>query len=354
MIEVSKIGMQRTRTKWKLIVDLIVGCLATLQVTRWSVREEMVDLLQDVSLWTKPSAERCFILVRVDVCLRWSMLWWMRCQSVQLVACSLRGHFVEPKNLLKQRCSIGLDFFPHPPTLIHRLLYGCFLVQSTSSAYSAWCELFWWEFQWNFGGRQYFAATIFLLSPCMPRLHSIKGPFKLVLGGILVNPPRSRTGRTEFKLIERIPDQLQGQFKFYRDEGPVFRPLPSWLEATPREHGGRCTARESTFAWSSSLCPQLRTWVTLSKRFVPSDNCLITQHNLYKNFTRGYHCVNRIDQKVLPIVLWDRYIFIFWSVKDWCHSIMPIYKDSIWKKLPTDCTGCCSSISTWLPPSWLR
>jgi hypothetical protein len=45
MIEVSKIGMQRTRTKWKLIVDLIVGCLATLQVTRWSVREEMVDLL---------------------------------------------------------------------------------------------------------------------------------------------------------------------------------------------------------------------------------------------------------------------------------------------------------------------
>jgi hypothetical protein len=66
-----------------------------------------------------------------------------------------------------------------------------------------------------------------LLSPCMPRLHSIKGPFKLVLGGILVNPPRSRTRRAEFKLIERLPDQLQGQFKFYRDEGPVFRPLPS-------------------------------------------------------------------------------------------------------------------------------
>ena len=64
-----------------------------------------------------------------------------------------------------------------------------------------------------------------LLSPRMPRLHSIKGPFKLVLGGILVNPPRSRTRRAEFKLIERLPDQLQGQFKFYRDEGPVFRPL---------------------------------------------------------------------------------------------------------------------------------
>jgi hypothetical protein len=64
-----------------------------------------------------------------------------------------------------------------------------------------------------------------LLSPRLPRLHSIKGPFKLVLGGILVNPPRSRTRKTEFKLIERLPDILQGQFKFYRDDGPVYRPL---------------------------------------------------------------------------------------------------------------------------------
>ena len=47
-----------------------------------------------------------------------------------------------------------------------------------------------------------------LLSPRMPRLHSIKSPFKLVLGGILSILPRSRTRRTEFKLIERLPDQL--------------------------------------------------------------------------------------------------------------------------------------------------
>ena len=46
-----------------------------------------------------------------------------------------------------------------------------------------------------------------------------------MLGGILVNPPRSRTRKTEFKLIERLPDILQGQFKFYRDDGPVYRPL---------------------------------------------------------------------------------------------------------------------------------
>ena len=40
-----------------------------------------------------------------------------------------------------------------------------------------------------------------------------------------MNPPRSRTRKTEFKLIERLPDILQGQFKFYRDDGPVYRPL---------------------------------------------------------------------------------------------------------------------------------
>ena len=95
-----------------------------------------------------------------------------------------------------------------------------------------------------------------LLSPCMPRLHSIKGPFKLVLGGILVNPPRSRTGRTEFKLIERLPDQLQGQFKFYRDEGPVFRPLTL------------VTGGDSTGAWRKVYCA--REYPRLVFKLMPS------------------------------------------------------------------------------------
>ena len=64
-----------------------------------------------------------------------------------------------------------------------------------------------------------------LLAPRLPRLHSIKGPFQLVLGGVLTNPPRSRTRKTEFKLIERLPDILRGQFKFLRDEGPIYRTL---------------------------------------------------------------------------------------------------------------------------------
>ena len=64
-----------------------------------------------------------------------------------------------------------------------------------------------------------------LRAPRLPRLHSIKGPFQLVLGGVLTNPTRSRTRKTEFKLIEHLPDVLRGQFKFLRDEGPTYRTL---------------------------------------------------------------------------------------------------------------------------------
>ena len=64
-----------------------------------------------------------------------------------------------------------------------------------------------------------------LLAPRLPRLHSIKGPFQIVLGGVLTNPPRSRTRKTEFKLIKRLPNVRRGQFKFLRDEGPVYRTL---------------------------------------------------------------------------------------------------------------------------------
>ena len=74
-----------------------------------------------------------------------------------------------------------------------------------------------------------------LLSPRLPRLHSIKRPFKLVLGGILTHPRRSRTRKTEFKLIERLPDILRGQFRFQCQEGPAYRSLT--LQAGPSSTG---------------------------------------------------------------------------------------------------------------------
>ena len=64
-----------------------------------------------------------------------------------------------------------------------------------------------------------------LLPPRLPRLHSIKGPFRLVLGGILTHPKKSKTRKTDFKLIERLPDTLRGQFRFDRQPDPVCRPL---------------------------------------------------------------------------------------------------------------------------------
>ena len=74
-----------------------------------------------------------------------------------------------------------------------------------------------------------------LLSPRLPRLHSIKGPFQLVLGGVLTNPHRSHTRKTDFKLIERLPDILRGQFRFHRPEGPTCRALT--LTAGPSSTG---------------------------------------------------------------------------------------------------------------------
>ena len=74
-----------------------------------------------------------------------------------------------------------------------------------------------------------------LLSARLPRLHSIKGPFKLTLGGILQNPHRSRTRKTDFKLIERLPDILRGQFRLQRPDGPICCSLT--LRAGPSSTG---------------------------------------------------------------------------------------------------------------------
>ena len=51
----------------------------------------------------------------------------------------------------------------------------------------------------------------------------------------MTNPRRSRTRKTEFKLIERLPDILRGQFRFQRQDGPVYRSLT--LQAGPSSTG---------------------------------------------------------------------------------------------------------------------
>ena len=53
-----------------------------------------------------------------------------------------------------------------------------------------------------------------------------QGPFQVGTWWYLVDPPRSKTRRTPFKLIQRLLDQLlQGQFRFNRETGYVYRPL---------------------------------------------------------------------------------------------------------------------------------
>ena len=50
-----------------------------------------------------------------------------------------------------------------------------------------------------------------------PRIHSIKEPFQLTLGGKMQAPKRSRGRRTEFSFVETLPMTLKGQWKFVRD-----------------------------------------------------------------------------------------------------------------------------------------
>ena len=50
-----------------------------------------------------------------------------------------------------------------------------------------------------------------------PRIHSIKEPFQLTLGGKMQAPKRSRGRRSEFTFVETLPTALKGQWKFIRD-----------------------------------------------------------------------------------------------------------------------------------------
>ena len=50
-----------------------------------------------------------------------------------------------------------------------------------------------------------------------PRIHSIKEPFQLTLGGKMQAPKRSRGRRTELSFVETLPVTLKGQWKFIRD-----------------------------------------------------------------------------------------------------------------------------------------
>jgi len=125
-----------------------------------------------------------------------------------------------------------------------------------------------------------------LMSPRLPRLHSIKGPFKLVLGGILVDPPRSRTRWTPFKLIERLPGQLHGQFRFNCDEGYVCRPLTL---VSGGDTSGAWRKVYSSVEYPRlvfKLMPSTEDMSYTTERSVPLGKCL----DYTAQFVQEFHC----------------------------------------------------------------
>ena len=74
-----------------------------------------------------------------------------------------------------------------------------------------------------------------LLSPRRPRLHTIKDRSLVYWEDFLEDPVRSRTRRSDFKVIHPSSDTLKGQFRFEHSPGAIFRDIT--LEPTPVSSG---------------------------------------------------------------------------------------------------------------------
>lgn len=103
-----------------------------------------------------------------------------------------------------------------------------------------------------------------------------------------VDPPRSRTRRTPFKLIERFPDQLQGQFRFNREDGYIYRPLSlvSGGDTTGAWRKVHCSVEYPRLVFK--LMPSTEDMYLLRlRRSVPLGKYLTIRHKSFKNFTVG-------------------------------------------------------------------
>ena len=67
-----------------------------------------------------------------------------------------------------------------------------------------------------------------------------------------------------------------------------------------------------------------------------SGKCMIIRHNSYKNSTVGSRCVRLPNLKVLLIDPSNKCISMYWYVNARCHYLVPIFRDSIRRKLLID------------------
>ena len=176
----------------------------------------------------------------------------------------------------------------------------------------------------------------FLMFPRMPRLHSIKGPFKLVLGGIWltllgVKLDGLRLNWFNAFWISYYKVNFASTVRLGMSTGLFW-----CLVVILRVLGARSTALRNILGCFSSWCLRPKICPIPLRRSVPLGNYLTIRHNSFKNFTVRSLYVNPRNLKVLLTAQYSKCIFIYWPVNAWCHYFVLISKDLIRRKLLVD------------------
>lgn len=157
-----------------------------------------------------------------------------------------------------------------------------------------------------------------LLGARRPRLHSIKQPFSLCLGGTFEYPHRSRTRRTEFKLIEKLPSQLRGQFRFQQDDGSLtYRsiylqavgPAGAWRRVYTSEAYPRLvfklSPRDDDMSYTIEEIRTFRAMPDYVSRFVQEFSCPIS---LFEPRAPGAPLTGQAEQHMFHIIVCERLV----------------------------------------------
>ena len=175
-----------------------------------------------------------------------------------------------------------------------------------------------------------------LLGARRPRLHTIKQPFSLCLGGTFEYPHRSRTRRTEFKLIEKLPSQLRGQFRFQQDDGTLtYRsiylqacgPAGAWRRVYTSEAYPRLvfklSPRSDDMSYTIEEIRTFRAMPDYVSRFVQEFSCPIS---LFEPRAPGEPLRGTADQFMFHVLVCERLIPLSGVDLDNLHRDETVYR----------------------------
>ena len=150
-----------------------------------------------------------------------------------------------------------------------------------------------------------------------PRIHSIKEPFQLTLGGKMQAPKRSRGRRTEFSFVETLPTTLKGQWKFVRDTNAlrqdVWTSMSSgvwrrvYASSTYSRMAFKVSEASQDQAWNIQEIHAFRALPDICSRFVQEFSFHLQLGSAYPNETTGrtiwkvHRCHVAAVEKVTPL-----------------------------------------------------